>query len=103
MLRQGRVRITGCANRQRREPHGVHVGLCRQQRASWSIDPDQPLANVRTLDEVLAASMAQRRFNMTRLASIAVLALGLALISVYGTTATTRSAVAQLGNSVAWT
>jgi putative ABC transport system permease protein len=39
---------------------------------------------VRTLDEVLAASAAQRRFNMTLLASFAALAVVLALIGVYG-------------------
>ena len=48
------------------------------------IDPDQPLANVRTLDEVLAASVSQPRFRTMLLAVFAGIALLLAGIGVYG-------------------
>jgi putative ABC transport system permease protein len=57
------------------------------QHAVWSIDPDQPIAGVRTLEEVLSIASAQRRFNMTLLLSFAGLALALALIGVYGVVA----------------
>jgi putative ABC transport system permease protein len=50
----------------------------------WAIDKDQPITNVRTLDEVLSASLAERRFNLGLLASFALLAVALASIGVYG-------------------
>jgi putative ABC transport system permease protein len=78
------VRLASLAVRVTADPHGVVPDI---RRAVWSIDPDQPITGVRTLDEVLSASMAQRRFNMTLLASFAVLAVGLALVGVYGVVA----------------
>jgi len=57
------------------------------QRAVWSIDPFQPITNVLTLDEVIAGSTAERRFNMTLLAAVAMLAFGLAIVGVYGVVA----------------
>jgi putative ABC transport system permease protein len=47
-------------------------------------DPDQPVANVRTLDDVLAASVAQPRFRTLLLGFFAAIALTLAAIGVYG-------------------
>ena len=38
------------------------VGAVRQ--AVWSIDPNQPISNVSTLEKVVDDSIAQRRFNM---------------------------------------
>ena len=75
------VRLAAVAVRAAGDPHALVPGI---QKAVWSIDPDQPITGVRTLDEVLAASAAQRRFNMTLLASFAALAVVLALIGVYG-------------------
>ena len=75
------VRLSALAVRAAGDPYAL-VGSI--QKAVWSIDPDQPITGVRTLDEVLAASTAQRRFNMTLLASFAALAVVLALIGVYG-------------------
>src|SRR5262249_10195224 len=40
-----------------------------------------------TLDEVLSASMAERRFNLILLSCFAVLAVGLAFVGVYGVVA----------------
>jgi putative ABC transport system permease protein len=54
------------------------------QEAVWAIDPDQPMTNVKTLDEVLSASMAERRFNLILLSCFAMLAVGLAVVGVYG-------------------
>src|SRR5678809_1279241 len=48
------------------------------------IDADQPIANVRTLDDVLATSVAQPRFRTLLLGVFAAIALALAAIGVYG-------------------
>jgi putative ABC transport system permease protein len=48
------------------------------------IDPDQPIANVRTLDAVLDTSVAQPRFRTFLLGFFALIALTLAAIGVYG-------------------
>jgi putative ABC transport system permease protein len=47
-------------------------------------DRDQPVGNVRTLDDVLAASVAQPRFRTLLLGFFAAIALTLAAIGVYG-------------------
>jgi putative ABC transport system permease protein len=66
------VRLGALAVRTSGDPHALVASL---QRAVWSVDPDQPITGVRTLDEVLSASLAQRRFNMMLLTSFASLAL----------------------------
>ena len=50
----------------------------------WSIDKDQPLFNVRTMDEVLSRSIAQQRLNTLLLGIFAALALILAGVGIYG-------------------
>jgi putative ABC transport system permease protein len=47
-----------------------------------SLDPDLPLSNVRTLETVLAASSAPRRFYSSLLGAFAALALGLACVGI---------------------
>jgi len=46
-------------------------------------DPDQPLRDVRTMDDILADSLSQQRFSMLLLASFAGLALILAAMGIY--------------------
>jgi predicted permease len=48
------------------------------------LDPDLPLYNVRTMDDRVAASLAQRRFAMQLLTLFALVSLGLAAIGIYG-------------------
>jgi putative ABC transport system permease protein len=49
-----------------------------------SLDRDLPLAGVRTMDEVIGRSIAERRFTMLLLASFAAVAVLLSAIGVYG-------------------
>lgn len=78
------VRLADFAVRAAGDPRAL-VGAI--QDAVWAVDPDQPITNVKTLDEVLSASMAERRFNLILLASFAFLAVGLAIVGVYGVVA----------------
>jgi predicted permease len=64
-------------------PAGLAEPLHRRVEA---IDPDLPIFGVRTLDQVVAASMAQRRFALEVLGAFAVLALMLSLLGIYGVT-----------------
>jgi putative ABC transport system permease protein len=52
----------------------------------WAVDKDQPLSNLRTLDEVMTAGVAQQRFNTLVLGIFAGLGLMLALVGIYGVT-----------------
>ena len=54
------------------------------QREIQSIDRDQPVTGVRTLDEAVARSVMPQRFNTSLAAILAGFALLLAMIGVYG-------------------
>ena len=54
------------------------------ERAIQSIDKDQPVSDVRTMDQWIAKSLAQSRFSSTLLAVFAASALLLAAIGIYG-------------------
>ncbi len=54
------------------------------RKAVQSIDKNQPLSGATTMDEVIAKSVAPRRFRMLLLGLFALLALLLAVIGVYG-------------------
>ncbi|HEX6737792.1 MAG TPA: ABC transporter permease, partial [Vicinamibacteria bacterium] len=49
-----------------------------------AVDPDQPLFNVATLDEILSGSRADRRFQLALLGLFAAFALFLASLGLYG-------------------
>jgi putative ABC transport system permease protein len=53
-------------------------------RAIYSIDKEQALTDVQTMDQVLTKSLSGRRFNMTLLLTFAGVALLLATVGVYG-------------------
>jgi putative ABC transport system permease protein len=60
-------------------------GFLRElQQAVWSVNPNLPLANVRTLDEIQAGSMAQTSFALVMLAIAATVALLLGSVGIYG-------------------
>ena len=54
------------------------------RQAVWSVDKDQPVSNVRTLDQVFAAAISQERFQALMLGLFAALALLLACVGLYG-------------------
>jgi putative ABC transport system permease protein len=63
------------------EPMGIHQGLAAAIR---SVDPDLPMAELRTMRQVIEASMASDRFNMVLFGAFAALALLLAAVGIYG-------------------
>jgi predicted permease len=54
------------------------------QQAVWSVNSGLPLANVRTLRDLAAQSMAQTSFAMVMLAIAAAVALFLGVVGIYG-------------------
>ncbi len=48
------------------------------------IDPDQPVGRVRAMEDVVARSVAPRRFTMTLASALAALAAALAAVGTYG-------------------
>jgi putative ABC transport system permease protein len=53
-------------------------------REIHQLDPDQPLADVRTLDDIVGAAVAGPRFNATVLAIFGLLSFLLAAVGIYG-------------------
>src|SRR5262245_13000651 len=57
------------------------------RQAALSIDPALPLQQVRSVEEILDASLARQRFTLNLLGVSALLALSLAAIGIYGVVA----------------
>jgi putative ABC transport system permease protein len=63
------------------EPAGVLAGIKSQVRA---VNPEQPVSQVRTMEQVLGESLAQRRFSLVLIGVFAGLSLVLAAVGVAG-------------------
>jgi predicted permease len=81
------------------EPAALVPALRRVVR---ELDPTLPLADVRTMDDVLASSMARVSFAMTLLAVAAAMGLLLGTVGIYAVTAyVTRLRTREIGVRVA--
>ena len=54
------------------------------RNAVWSLDKSLPVSELQTMDEVVAQSTAQPRFNLLLLGTFAIVALVLAAVGIYG-------------------
>jgi putative ABC transport system permease protein len=65
--------------------HGDAASLIPAIRdAIWSVDKDQPIVRIATMDSLLAASEAERRFALTLFATFGIAALILVASGIYG-------------------
>jgi putative ABC transport system permease protein len=60
---------------------GVPAGI---REAIWSVDKDQPVGAILTMDEQLSKSLTRRRFSVTLLSAFGVVAVTLAAVGLYG-------------------
>jgi ABC-type antimicrobial peptide transport system permease subunit len=58
--------------------------LAPVRAAIWSVDKDQPIIRVATIEDLLAASQAQRRFALILFEAFGFMALVLAAVGIYG-------------------
>ncbi|HKR21583.1 MAG TPA: ABC transporter permease, partial [Pyrinomonadaceae bacterium] len=63
------------------EPTSIVPAL---RRAVWSIDPNQPISNVQTMEQVVSDNIAKPRLNMVLMGLFGGLALVLAAVGIYG-------------------
>ena len=63
------------------EPTAIVPAL---RQTVWSIDPNQPIADVSTMEQIVSDSISQPRLNMTLMALFGSLALILAAVGIYG-------------------
>src|SRR5690348_7028071 len=54
------------------------------KNAIWSVDRNQPIVRIATMDTLLAATAAERRFTLILFEAFGIVALALAAIGIYG-------------------
>src|SRR4029434_2260933 len=65
--------------------HGDPAALAPAiKHAIWSVDKDQPIARIATMDHLLATSAAERRFALVLFETFGLVALALAATGIYG-------------------
>ncbi len=50
----------------------------------WAVDKDQPISNIETMEQLMAKSVAPKRFNLLLLGAFALVGLALAGVGLYG-------------------
>ena len=75
------LRISSIVVRTKGDPHNVIAAVRNELRA---VDPGLPIAQLRTMEEIVAESLSQRRFNTALLTVFAVVAGILAAVGIYG-------------------
>ena len=81
------------------DPHGLVNAISREV---WAIDKDQPVTNVRTLDEIIDQAVSKRRFQTLLLLIFAGVAVSLAIVGIYGVlTYSVSQRMSELGIRVA--
>jgi putative ABC transport system permease protein len=68
-----------------RTPGATSAVPAMMRAALRRLDPDQPLANVRTMDQVIGRTAAARRLAAKAVTGFSVIALSLAALGLYGT------------------
>src|SRR5262249_4347240 len=63
------------------EPESLAPAIMREVHA---LDPEAAISDVRTMEDVLWRSIARPRFNTLLLTALAVVALALAVVGIYG-------------------
>jgi predicted permease len=64
---------------------GPVAGLVEETKKQiWSVDSQIPITDILSMEDLMAVSLAQQRFNMLLLALFAALALILAAVGIYG-------------------
>ncbi len=63
---------------------GTAALLASVQQAIWSVDPEQPVSDARTMEDIVTRSLGPQRFNTVLLGGLASLALLLAAVGLYG-------------------
>jgi putative ABC transport system permease protein len=65
--------------------HGNAAALAPDLRnAIWSVDKDLPIDRVETMDDLIAASAAERQFTLILFEAFGIVALALAAVGIYG-------------------
>ncbi len=81
---QASIGMMGGANVVVRSTGDAGAEAADLEKTVHRLDPLLAVTNVRTMDEVVAETEASRRFNTGVLTSFAAIALGLALLGIYG-------------------
>jgi len=93
------VRLADFAVRTAGDPRALVNAISREV---WAIDKDQPVTNVRTMDEIIDEAVSERRFQTLLLLIFAAVAVALAIVGIYGVlTYSVGQRLSELGIRVA--